>query len=503
MIEIMDTTLRDGEQTSGVSFTESEKLNITKFLLEKLKVNRVEVASARVSDGEFESLKKITAWAKSNNFLDKIEVLGFIDNLKSLNWIKEAGGKSVNLLCKGSLNHLKNQLRKNPKDHLKDIQKTIKKAVSLRMNINIYFEDWSNGMIQNQDYIFFLIDSLKETPIKRFMLPDTLGILSPYQVYDFCTLLKKKYSDLHFDFHGHNDYDLAMANSLAAIKAGINGLHTSVNGLGERAGNTSLASLVGVIADHTNIKTSIKEKNLYPVTKLVESFSGLKIGYNTPIVGENVFTQTCGVHADGDNKGNLYFNNLLPERFGRKRKYALGKTSGKANIKKNLDEIGIKLSEENTKKVTQKIIELGDNKENINIEDLPLIVSDVIGNSAKKDIIKLLHYNLSNSKDIKPTAFVQLEAFGDIYEEGSKGDGMYDAFVRCIIKIYEKLNKSLPILSDYEVMIRHGGKTNRIIQTIITWEKKNGDTFKTVGVNSDQTAAAIEATMKMLNLLNY
>jgi D-citramalate synthase len=326
-VEIMDTTLRDGEQTQGVSYSPLEKLHIATLLLKDLNVDRIEVASARVSTGEFEGLKKITAWARENNLNNKVEVLGFVDGDISLNWIKDGGGNVINLLCKGSLRHLEKQLRKTPEQHVSDIKGIISRAGSMGMEVNIYLEDWSNGMINSEEYVFYMIDSLKNEKIKRFMLPDTLGILNPDQTFDFCKKTIDRFPNLHFDFHPHNDYDLAIANIYASVKAGIHGIHTTVNGLGERAGNAPLSSVIGVLRDQLGAETALNEFEITNVSKIVETFSGIRIPVNKPVIGENVFTQTSGIHADGDSKDNLYYNNLLPERFGRKRKYALGKPS--------------------------------------------------------------------------------------------------------------------------------------------------------------------------------
>ncbi len=211
-VEIMDTTLRDGEQTQGVSFTPIEKLNIAKLLLKEVKVDRIEVASARVSRGEFEAIRQIAEWASRNNLLDRIEVLGFVDGDVSLDWIKDAGARVDNLLCKGSLRHLEKQLRKSPEQHVSDIKEIIDKADRQGISVNIYFEDWSNGMLNSEDYVYFLLDSLKDEKVVRFMLPDTLGILNPFQTYELCKKMIDRYPVLHFDFHSHNDYDLAVAN---------------------------------------------------------------------------------------------------------------------------------------------------------------------------------------------------------------------------------------------------------------------------------------------------
>lgn len=499
-IEIMDTTLRDGEQTQGVSYSPLEKLHIASLLLKDVKADRIEVASARVSCGEFEALRKITDWARQNNLHRKVEVLGFIDGEVSINWVHDAGGKVINLLCKGSYRHLEKQLRKTREQHIDDIRGIIKRAEELDMEVNIYLEDWSNGMINSEDYVIYMIDNLKDERIRRIMLPDTLGILNPDQTYTFCKKMTDRYPLLHFDFHAHNDYDLAVANVFSAVKAGVKGVHTTINGLGERAGNAPLSSVVGILRDQIGADISIDEYEITKASKIVETFSGIRIPVNKPIIGENVFTQTSGVHADGDSKDNLYYNNLLPERFGRKRRYALGKQSGKATIKKNLEEFGLNLNPESLAKVTQRVIELGDKKENVTTEDLPFIISDVLGNDRTEYKIFIKNYSLSLSYGLKPFASVQIEIDGKLYQETSSGDGQYDAFMKALRVIYDQLGKELPNLTDYEVSIPPGGKTDALVETVITWRYRNRE-FRTKGLDADQTESAIKATEKMLNIV--
>jgi (R)-citramalate synthase len=501
-IEIMDTTLRDGEQTSGVSFSATEKLTIAQLLLQEVKVDRIEVASARVSEGEFDAVKKITTWAKANGFLDKVEVLTFVDGETSINWMMETGAKVLNLLTKGSLNHLTHQLRKTPEEHFNEIAAVISLATKQGISCNVYLEDWSNGMRSSPQYVFQYLDFLTKQPIKRVLLPDTLGILTPTETYKFVKETVDRYPNTHFDFHAHNDYDLSIANVMESLRAGAHGLHLTVNGMGERCGNAPLASAIAVINDFMpEYRTGVNEKSLYSVSKIVETFSSFRIPVNKPIVGENVFTQTAGIHADGDNKKNLYFNDLMPERFGRKRKYALGKMSGKANIEKNLQEIGIRLSDTDLKKVTQRIIELGDRKEMVTREDLPYIISDVIDSSSVvEEKIHILNYVLTHSKNLKPSATLQLRINDQNYEESAQGDGQYDAFMNALKKILLKKQIVLPMLSDYAVRIPPGGNTDALCETIITWQY-NGKEFKTRGLDSDQTVSAIQATQKMLNLI--
>ncbi|MGE5559218.1 MAG: alpha-isopropylmalate synthase regulatory domain-containing protein [Bacillota bacterium] len=498
-VELMDTTLRDGEQTSGVAFTDMEKLSIAKMLLDEVGVDRIEIASARVSPGEFEASRKILSWAASKGCLDSVEILGFVDGGKSVDWIRDAGGKLMNLLCKGSLKHARIQLKKTPEEHISDIKGAVLFAAKSGIETNVYLEDWSNGMKESPEYVYLLLSSLRDLKIKRFMLPDTLGILTPDDTYRYCREVISRFPDLKFDFHGHNDYDLSVANSLAAVKAGCSGVHATVNGLGERAGNTPLASLAAVLKDHLSCELSIRENMLVKISKLVETFAGLRISANKPIVGDHVFTQTCGVHADGDSKGNLYYNNLMPERFGRVRKYALGKSSGKASIKKNLEDLGIELDPGSMAKVTEMVVELGDKKKNITAEDLPYIISDVLGSGTLKEKIKIRNYYICNAYGLKPVATLCVEIDGKTYEETATGDGQYDAFMKALSKIYASIGKCLPTLTDYVVTIPPGGSTEALVETVITWE--HNKEFKTRGLDSDQTAAAIKATLKMLNLM--
>ncbi len=500
MITLLDTTLRDGEQTSGVSFAKQEKMAIARLLLEDLRVDRIEVASARVSEGEFETVRNIARWAAQNGYQDRVEVLGFVDGQASLEWVKNAGVTVMNLLCKGSHKHCTMQLGKKPEEHIADITQVVTLAQQWGIGINVYLEDWSNGMKNSPDYVFALVDALRSLPIRRFMLPDTLGVLNPSETALFCRQMIERYPELLFDFHPHNDYDLAVANVFAAVQAGIQCVHVTINGLGERAGNAPLSSVVAVLHDQLGLSTNINEKEINRISKIVETYSAIRVPANKPIVGDHVFTQVAGVHADGDIKSNLYCNALLPERFGREREYALGKTSGKANIKQNLRALGIELDEASMKKITNRIIQLGEKKQQVTTFDLPYIVSDILKSENIAEKVKVLNYSLSFAQGLKPVATVSVQIEGKTYQESSVGDGQYDAFMKALWSIYDRLDKPHPILADYTVTIPPGGRTDAFVQTLITWNM-NGKIIKTNGLDADQTAAAIKATIKMLNLI--
>ena len=501
VVERLDSTLRDGEQTNGVSFLPHEKLMMARMLLRDLNVDRIEAGSARVSDGEKEAVKMICRYAKQIDCLQKVEVLGFVDGHQSVDWIADCGCKTLNLLAKGSLKHCRQQLGKTPVEHIGDIRQTVAYARQQGISVNLYLEDWSNGMKDSLDYVYQMMDSLVDIGIRRFMLPDTLGIMNPLQVIEYFRKMVKRYPDTHFDFHAHNDYDLAVSNSLAAVLSGARGLHVTVNGLGERCGNAPLSSVQVILKDQFQAQTSICEDKLNAISRLVESYSGIAVAPNQPIIGENVFTQVAGVHADGDSKDRLYQNDLVPERFGRKREYALGKTSGKANIAKNLEELGLELTPEQQRRVTERITELGDKKEIVTQEDLPYIVSDVLKHDAPEDKVKLVSYVVSTAYGLKPGANVKVEINGQQYEAGATGDGQYDAFVKALRFIYRKyLGRTFPLLANYQVSIPPGGRTDALVQTVITWND-NGRLLRTRGLDADQTEAAIKATFKMLNIV--
>lgn len=497
-ISILDTTLRDGEQTQGVSFAANEKLNIARALLQSLQVDRVEVASACVSEGEKKAVARINKWAGEEGFDQRVEVLGFVDYKRSVDWIRGAGGRVINLLSKGSEKHCREQLGKTLAVHADDIARTVEYAQSQGLQCNMYLEDWSNGFVDSRDYVFGLLERTRDLGIRHFMLPDTLGVMAPEEVYAALRTMLEEFPGLEFDFHPHNDYGLATANVLAAVRAGINTVHCTINCLGERAGNASLAEVVVALKDKQGMTLSVDETRIVMLSRMVENFSGKWIAANTPIVGADVFTQTAGIHADGDLKGNLYVTELRPERFARKRTYALGKMSGKASLINNLEELGLNLSEEEQAKVLERIVKLGDSKQIITPEDLPFIIADVM-ESREVHTITLKNCYVSSGMDVESTASIRVEIEGQEYHSSGSGNGGFAAFIHAIEKILVQRNFEMPELVDFEVHIPRGGDTNALTEAIITWGM-DGRKIKTRGVDSNQVLAAIKATMRMINM---
>ena len=499
-IAVMDTTLRDGEQTPDVAYTPAEKLQIARLLLQGVGVDRIEIAQARVSAGERQAATRILDWARKERLLPRIEILGYCDGEKSVDWILDAGGRVLNLLTKGSERHCRTQLRLSPEEHRTRIEETLRYARRRKLTVNVYLEDWSNGVRDSYDYVFALTRMLCDLEVDRIYLPDTLGVFSPEDVTRYVGLMTSTWPDAVFEFHAHNDYALAAANCLAAVKAGARGVHTSVNGMGERSGNARLAEVVAVIHDHSSFRTGVSESRLTAISKMVETLSGKDIASNAPIVGRDVFTQTAGIHADGDAKGELYASRLAPNRFGRRRSYALGKLSGKASLDHNLKRLGIQLSDADRALVLQRIVELGDKKHAVGSEDLPYLIADVL-KAPGEQLLRIERYRVTVGSGEIPEAEVSIVFRGRSESARAQGDGGYDAVMNAVKKVMKRFRVPVPRLEDFRVRIPPGGRTGALVETLIAWHSEEAEegSFTTLGVDSDQLAAAVLATEKMLN----
>ena len=498
-IEILDTTMRDGEQTPGVSFSPQEKLEIARLLLSRVHVDRIEVASAGVSEAEDTAVREIIRWAEPHGHLDQLEALGFIDGGRSVRWAEGLGLKNINLVAKASAEYCRGQLRKTPRRHIRDVEREIARARAAGLTVNLYLEAWSAGIREDFSYICDLIRA--SSGARRFMLADTTGILSPADTARYAEWMTSTFPECAFDFHGHNDYGMVTANSLAAVNAGFSGIHTTINGMGERAGNQPLAQLVVAVHDFTGCRTRVAEKELQHVSLFIQALSGKRCAWNMPVVGMDVYTHTCGVHADGDRKSGLYGSKLMPERFGRRRDFALGKLSGKASIDSVLEDTGWNsgLTPEQKEHLLSEVVRLGEKKKTVTAADLPYIIAAVKKSPLNKsfritaaDFDTRLH-GMAHSR-------VEAEFNGRRVESSAHGDGGYDAFVRALKKCLKEFSLTMPKLLDYQERIPPGGRTDAIVETTITWNC-GGRTFITTGVDSDQLLAAVAATEKMINMM--
>ena len=496
IVEVLDTTLRDGEQAEGVSLVPAEKLTIASRLLQRVKVDRLEVASARTSEGERVAVDQIINWADAEGLTDRIEVLGFADRQASVDWARSLGVRVINLLTKGSLRHCREQLGRTPRQHIDDIRRTVDYGTKHGITFNVYLEDWSSGIRDSLDYVVAHIQAVAALAVTRIMLCDTLGILSPAQVRTSVGEITAALPKSHFDYHGHNDYGLATANSLEAALAGARGVHATVNGMGERAGNTPLDEVIVALRDHGGLRTHVKERALAEVSHLVEVFSGRRIAVNKPIVGDNVFTQAAGVHADGDMKGRLYESKLSPARFGLRRTYAMGKLMGKASLEFNLRRLNISLTGEQKDQLLRRIVDLGDQKRHITTADLPFLISELLQTPDLR-AFEVRNYSIVSNRGLRPVATILVHYRDKEIQATASGDGGYDAFMQALKSVEAQLGLRVPRLLDYEVRIPPGGKTDALVETTIQWDGG----LTTRGVDTDQLAAAIQATEHAINVV--
>jgi (R)-citramalate synthase len=374
-VSLMDTTLRDGEQTPNVAFSVRDKLAIARALLCDVRVDRIEIGSARVSPGEKHAARRVAEFAKAHGLGGRVEMLAFCDGNRSVDWVREVGVERINLLVKGSERHCRLQLGLDLGRHLDAVARTLESAARAGVALSgVYLEDWSRGVRESPAYVARLTAGLSELGVRRVYLADTLGVLEPGAVSRYVRRMCRRFPELSFEFHGHDDYGLATANALAAVRAGARGLHVTVNGMGERAGNVCLSELCPALTDLAGCTTSVDETQLCRVSELVARASGCPVPRRAPVVGEHVFTQTAGVHADGDAKADLYAGRLAPERFGRQRAYALGKLCGRASLEHHLSALGLVLEPERLAALLAVVVARGDRKCRVLREDLPELI---------------------------------------------------------------------------------------------------------------------------------
>jgi (R)-citramalate synthase len=358
-IEVMDTTLRDGEQAEGISMMPEEKRTIAQRLLETVKVDRIEVASARVSEGEHRAVKTIIDYADSKGWTDRIEILGFVDGNRSVDWAKSVGARVINLLTKGSLHHCREQLKKTHEQHLDDIRRTIEYGAKNGITFNVYLEDWSGGMIGCVDYVDGNGEAITEMPVKRIMLPDTLGLLSPVQVREFVGRIIGKFPNPHFDFHGHNDYGLGTANTLEAAIAGAHGVHVTVNGMGERAGNANLGEIALALAALYGVDTGLRLDRIRALSERVRELCGYELEPWKPLVGENLFRRESGAVASQFHDPPS-IEPYSSELVGATRGIVLGKKSGLDSIRIKAEQLGVELDDDGRRELLAAVKGLGE-----------------------------------------------------------------------------------------------------------------------------------------------
>jgi len=486
---ILDTTLRDGEQTPGVSLTPEDKLKIA-FKLEEIGVDFIEAGFAATSKGEFKALKLISEQGL------KAEIYSFSRCVKSdIDLAADSGVDGITLTMPTSDIHLNYKLNKNKQFVIESIENCIDYAKGRGLIIEFLAEDGSRSDL---DFLKSVFMKAVECKADRICLCDTVGILTPEKTAEIVNELTK-FLQIPLAIHCHNDFGLATANSLIALKHGAQEVHVTINGLGERAGNAALEEIVVSLELLYGYKTNIKTNLIYETSKLVSQLTGIYVQPNKAIVGENAFSHESGIHTHGIIKNPLTYEPIPPEFVGRKRILVPGKHSGKHGIKAMLKEYGITPSEDQIKEILIKVKELGDKGKRVTEEDLINIARIIVGETAeKRKILKLKELAVVTGNKITPTSSIKIVFKDKQYTASEIGVGPVDAAIKAIQKVIDPIIKVY--LKEYRLEAISGG-SDSLAEVIVKVEDSNGNIASARALHEDIVMASVEAMINGINKL--
>jgi len=485
-VKILDTTLRDGEQTPGVSLTPEQKLQIAKQL-DILGVDFIEAGTAIISEGEQRGIKAI-----ANEGLNA-EISSFARLLKGD--IDAAIGcdvDTVNIVAPVSDDHISKKL-KIDRETLKNMTFEMSEYVKGQgLKVEISAEDASRA---DMEFLKSFFSDLSPV-IDRLSFCDTVGVLYPERTKEIFQALCKFNTPVAA--HCHNDFGLATANSIAAVMAGAQVVHVTVNGLGERAGNASLEEVVTALEMLYGVKTKIAKEKMYETSRLVRNLTKMPLAPNKPLMGDNAFTHESGMHVHGTLADTSLYEPIDPGIIGRKRRFAFGKHTGKASVKVTLEEMGISADDEQTKKILAEVKELGDKGKLITDSDFQAIVEDVLS-IEREEKIKLVDLSVVSGKNVYPTASLRLEVDGEEVVEAGVGVGPVDAAINALRKAMSGMEMDDLRLEEYHVDAITGG-TDALVNVVVKISR--GDkTITASGVSEDIVIASVRALINGVNRL--
>ena len=480
---ILDTTLRDGEQTPGVSLTPDEKLRMA-LKLDELGVDVIEAGSAITSIGEREGIKKITSEGLST------EICSFARAVKvDVDAALECDVDSVHLVIPTSDLHIEYKLKKT-REAVKDLAiESTQYAVDHGLLVELSAEDSTRSDL---DYLTQVFKEGIDAGAKRICACDTVGMLTPEKAYEFYGHLSKL--DAPLSVHCHNDFGLAVANSLSGLRAGASQAHVTVNGIGERAGNASLEELVVSLYSLYGVMTDINIGMLYEVSKMASRLTNVPLQPNKAIVGENAFAHESGIHADGVIKKAETYEPITPELVGHKRRFVMGKHIGSGLLKKRLEEMGLRVDNDKLNQIFTRVKALGDKGKCVTDVDLQAIAEDVLGIVAEK-VVELEELTIVSGNKVTPTASVRLNINNNEVLEAGIGIGPVDAAIVAV-------KKSIADFADIELEQYHvdaiTGGTDALIDVIVKL-KHDGKIVTARSTQPDIINASVEAYLSGIN----
>ncbi len=493
---IFDTTLRDGEQSAGIGLTTNEKLEIARQL-ERLGVDVIEAGFAASSPGDLEAVKAISAEIKKP-IVASLARCYIPDVDAAWEGVKDAKNPRLHVFISSSDNHIMNLLRKNPEEVLETAVASVEKAKSYCDDVEFSPMDATRT---DPEYLFKMLEAVIDAGATTVNIADTVGYAIPSEFAQRIEDIKSNVPNIDkaiISVHCHNDLGLSVANSLAAVKAGVRQVEGCINGLGERAGNASLEEIIMAINtrdDFFNISTDVDTTQIYRTSRLVSDITGFTIQPNKAIVGANAFRHASGIHQDGVIKDTTTYEIIDPKTVGwPSNSLVLGKLSGRAGLKSRLSELGYSIDKDDLNEIFESFKELADRKREVTDQDLESLMSSRRRIADIPVIYKLEHVQVSTGDHEVPTATVKVSNSQDeVFTDAATGTGPVDA-------VYQAINRVVGVdntLTEYRVDAVTEGIDSLGDVTIRI--ESHGDTFVGRGSDTDIIVASAKAYMNALN----
>ncbi len=488
-IRIFDTTLRDGEQTIGVSLSPDQKLSIAKKL-DTLGVDAIEAGFPVISDGEFKAVKMITSEGLS------CEIAGLTRTIKKdIDAAVDAGLNYIHTFIATSDIHLEYKLQMTREQALEKAIESVEYGKSRGLQVEFSAEDATRT---DREFLKKVFGEVAKAGADRVNIPDTVGYSTPEYMAEL-TRDAVKITNLPVSVHCHNDFGLAVANSLSGIHAGASCAHVTINGIGERAGNASLEELamaLKCLPYEQKHETNIQSELIYDTSRYISKIVGIKVQPNKAIVGDNAFGHESGIHTHGVLKNPLTYEPISPELVGRKRQLRVGKHAGIHGMNAMLAEFGVKTTEEQSQQILDKIKVLGDQGKQISDVELLSMASDVLGEKGIQRIVQLTGFSVSTGIGTMPYAFVKLNIDGKEFIGTDYGVGPVDAALNAIQKITGKISELR--IKDYGLASISGGST-ALCEVTISVEDAQGNRVSSKSVGEDIVTTSVQAVIDGIN----
>jgi len=484
-VRFLDTTLRDGEQTPGVSLTLEEKLAIARGL-DLLGVQVIEAGSAMTSKGERQSIKAVAALGLSAEICSYVRAL-----TADIDTALACDVDSVHLVVPVSDLHIERKLKSDRKSVIRKAVEVTEYAKDHGLIVELSGEDASRA---DPDYLASLYTAGIDAGADRLAFCDTVGVLVPEVTHEIFRSLGKLGTPV--SIHCHNDFGMATANTVSALRAGAAQAHVTVNGIGERAGNASLEEVVMTLESLYRIDTGIKCQDIYQLSRMVSRMTGLPLAPNKAIVGENAFTHEAGIHVHGLLADTKTYEPIQPETVGRKRRIVLGKHAGSSSVELALREFGIGVTEEQLAQIVSRVKELGDKGKRVSDADLQAIADTVLSIQMEPKV-RLKELTVVAGNTVTPTASVKIWLGGSEKLEAGTGVGPVDAAINAIRRAISGVADVR--LEEYHVDAITGG-TNALVEVWVTMAMADRK-ITARGAGADIIMASVEAVLEGINQL--